>query len=560
MKPPEPIDTSELASVSPEEWRNRFLHSLLVGAAIFGLMALIPAFFSTPDPTLILVYIASYAVLLVVILAPLPYQIRAAVFLFLLLAVGISGLLETGIHSNADVYLLAFAALTTLLLSPRAGIMAIAISIATLIAGAIAILGGFYQILDSTANAGNLADWVSGIATQLLLSVVVVAGLRRLRFGFIESNENLTRALRILEDERVSLEQRVLERTKELEKKADQLNAAAYIARQAAEIKDLNILLPNVVQLISKEFGFYHAGIFLITEKGDYAVLQATSSEGGKQMLERGHRLRVGAQGIVGFVSAEKRPRIALDVEADTVFFDNPELPDTRSEIAVPLIVQNKLIGVLDVQSTEAQAFKQSDLDIFQTLADQIAVAIENARLLTESQALIDRMETLSKESAYQNWRNQLAVKRPGYHYSQTGVIYPLQKELPASNGANTLVTPIFFRGQKIGKITLQRKANQPAWTDREQQVANEIAIQTALALDNARLIQQTRESAAREQVVAEISSQIRETLDLETVLRTAAQELQRAFNLQEAEVRLSASQDALPDSNGITTGEQTSE
>lgn len=555
MKRPEQIDTSEFELVSPEEWRDRFLRSILIGAAVFGLIALIPAFFSTPNLTVILVYTASFVTVLVIILAPFPYQIRAAVFLFLVLAVGISDLLTTGMYSDADLYLLAFAALTALLLSPRAGIIAIAISIAALVVGAIAIGGGFYQVSDSTVKVGNLADWATVITTQLLLSIIVVTGLRRLQFGFTKSRESLIRALRILEDRDVSL----VERTKELEKKTDQLNAAAYIARQAAEIKDLNILLPNVVQLISKEFGFYHAGIFLITEKGDYAVLQAASSEGGKQMLERGHRLRVGAQGIVGFVSAEKRPRIALDVGADTVFFDNPELPDTRSEIAVPLIVQNKLIGVLDVQSTEAQAFNQDDVDLFQTLADQIAIAIENARLLTESQLLIERMETLSKESDYQNWRNQLATKRLGYHYSQTG-IQPLERDVPAHNETNTLVTPILFRGQKIGKITLQRKANQPAWTNRERQVTNEIAIQTALALDNARLIQQTRESAAREQTVAKISSQIRETLDLETVLRTAAQELQRAFNLQEAEVRLSAGQDALPDSSGITRGEQTSE
>ncbi|MFZ5909576.1 MAG: GAF domain-containing protein [Chloroflexota bacterium] len=559
MKRPEQIDTPESELTSPQEWRNRFLHSLFAGAAIFGLIALTSAFFSISDQSLFIVYVVSYVILLAVIFIPFPYQVRGGVILFLLLAIGIGDILENGITSNADIYLLTFVAITTLLFSPRAGILAIAVSIATLIAGAMAILGGYYQLLDTTANAGNLEDWVSSITTQLFLSVIVVAGLRRLQLGFIESNEDLTQALRTLEEERTSLEQRVAERTKELEKKANQLNAAAYIAQQAAEFKDLSVLLPNVAQLISKEFGFYHAGIFLISEKEDYAVLQATSSEGGRRMIERGHRLRIGTEGIVGFVAAEKRPRIALDVGEDAVFFNNPELPKTRSEIAIPLIAQDRLIGVLDVQSTEPQAFNQDDVDILQTLADQIAVAIENVRLITESQVLIHELEMMSTEFARQDWQEQLSSKIPGYHYSQTGV-RSLQQEAIPSNERYTMSIPILFRGQKIGRITLQRKPSQPDWTSNERQLANEIATQTALALDNARLIKQARESALREQAVTDISSRIRETLDLETVLRTAAQELQRALNLQEAEVRLTTPQDASTDSKRAISGGQTRE
>lgn len=554
MKQTSPIETLPAEYPSSKAWRDRFLRSLLIGAAIFGLIALIPALFSTPNQTLILGYIASYLILLAVIFVPLPYPLRASIFLFLILAIGVSGMLENGIHSNADVYLLTFVATSTLLLSPRAGTFALLISIATLTIGAIVILGGHYQILDPKTNPGNLEDWISGIATQLLLSVIVLAGLRRLRTGFLESRQNLTRVLTSLEQERATLEQRVAERTKELEKKADQLNAAAYIAQQAAEFKNLDVLLPNVVQLISQEFGFYHAGIFLVTEKGDYAILQAASSEGGKRMVERGHRLRVGAEGIVGFVAAERRPRIALDVGTDAVYFDNPDLPDTRSEIAIPLVAQHKLIGVLDVQSTEPQAFHQSDLDILQTLADQIAVAIENVRLITESQALIHELESISKESAWTSWQEQLRRKSLAYRYSPTG-IQPLQAETAPKQEGHTLVVPIQFRGTTIGKITLRRKPAQPAWSNDERQLANEIAVQAALALDNARLIQKTRESAWREQVVSSISNQIRETLDLETVLRTSARELQRAFDLQEAEVQLQPSQDDSPENESILSG-----
>lgn len=538
MNHSEEFNHSSLALVSPDEWRDRFLRSLLIGAAAFGLLALIPAVFSTPSQTLILIYAASYLSLLATIFFPFPYQIRAGVFLFLLFGLGVSGLSETGIYGDCRVFFLTFVAVATLLVSYRAGIISIAVSILAMFTAAAMILGGLYQPIDPTVSAGALDDWASAITTQLLLSVVIVAGLHRLRGGFIEASENLTQVLQTLREERTTLEQRVAERTKEFEKKADQLNAAAYIAQQAAEIKDLNTLLPNVVRLISEEFGFYHAGIFLISEDGGFAVLQAASSEGGNRMLERGHRLRVGAEGIVGYVASEKRPRIALDVGRDGVYFNNPELPDTRSEIAMPLIARGKLIGILDVQSTEPQAFQQSDLDILQTLADQIGIAIENVQLLTESQRLLKEMEFYSKESAQLNWKTQLSSDQLGFHYTQTG-ISPLIGKTPTGNDSNALVVPITFRGLEIGKITLQRKPSFPAWTLHEQQMANEIAAQTALALENTRLIEQTRERASREQAIAEISNRIRETLDVETILRLSARELQRTFNLQEAEIRL---------------------
>ncbi|RJP47914.1 MAG: HAMP domain-containing protein, partial [Anaerolineaceae bacterium] len=135
------------------------------------------------------------------------------------------------------------------------------------------------------------------------------------------------------------LERMVEERTLALTRRTSQLQAAALVARQAAAIKDTAVLLTDIVRLISDQFGYYHAGIFLLDENHEYAILQAASSDGGGRMLARGHRLQVGKQGIVGFVAAQKQPRIALDTGVDAVYFDNPDLPTTRSEAALPLIV-----------------------------------------------------------------------------------------------------------------------------------------------------------------------------------------------------------------------------
>ena len=211
--------------------------------------------------------------------------------------------------------------------------------------------------------------------------------------------------LTALREERSTLEQRVEERTIGLTRKTEQLRATSYIARKTAEVQDLATLLDTVARLVTDQFGFYHTGIFLINETGDQAVLQAASSDGGRRMIERGHSLSVGTQGIVGHVAAQKKPRIALDVGTDAVFFDNPDLPMTRSELALPLLVRGKVVGVLDIQSNQPQAFDMEDIDVLQTLSDQVAIAIENARLMDETQAAIVQLEALTSIRTREAWR-----------------------------------------------------------------------------------------------------------------------------------------------------------
>ena len=122
---------------------------------------------------------------------------------------------------------------------------------------------------------------------------------------------------------------------------------------------------------MSERFGYYHTGIFLNNETGQYAILQATNSAGGKKMLDREHRLEIGENSIVGYVAQNSRPRIALDVGLDAVYFNNPDLPGTRSEMALPLVVGGQILGALDVQSTESQAFSEEDSSTLQILAEQ---------------------------------------------------------------------------------------------------------------------------------------------------------------------------------------------
>jgi GAF domain-containing protein len=526
-------------SLDPQQdWRVRFLQNILTGSAIFGLLALIPAVISTPIFLLRLIYIAVYLVLLTAVVIRLPYSAKAYIFVLLPFVLGISSLSETGIRGDGLVFLLAFVIFSALLLGSRVALVTILLCELSITIMGYLILTGSYRLTGEPYYEGSLADWLSGGATLLLLSWVVLAGLRMLQEGFEKAQNQINTLLGTMKQEQENLEERVEVRTNELLTKTNQLNAAAYIAKQTAEIQDLDSLLKNTVNLISERFDFYHAGIFLINELEDYAVLQAASSEGGKRMIDRGHRLRVGSQGIVGFVASEKKPRIALDVGKDAVYFDNPELPLTRSEVALPLLAREKIIGILDIQSTEPEIFTQNDIEVFQTMADQIAVAIENIRLLSESQLVISQLESLSSEKTRNNWNFYHRTGKAAVHFSPTG-LRPLEKGQEYQASGKVLEIPLLVRGQKIGKITLTRKSENPEWTQQEQTIAEDVALQTALALDNARLIEQTQKHAERELEISSIANKVRETLDVQSILRTSAREIQRVLNLEEAEVRL---------------------
>jgi GAF domain-containing protein/HAMP domain-containing protein len=350
-----------------------------------------------------------------------------------------------------------------------------------------------------------------------------------------------------------TLAERVAERTRDLEQRSIQIEAASEIAREAAAIRNVGELLNQTVHLISDRFGFYHAGIFSLDPTGEYAVLQAASSEGGKRMLARGHRLRVGSVGIVGYAAGVGEPRIALNVGADTIYFDNPDLPLTRSEMALPLKVRERVIGVLDVQSVEENAFTEDDVAILQTLADQVALAIDNTRLLGESQRALQELEAFHGEKVRQDWQEQIARQAPAFRYSQAGVttatadVLQQAASLPLhgrpvvlqDQDDRRLIAPIRLREEAFGSIVLSQEPGQAPWSAEELALIEEVSNQVALALENARLLQDTRRRASQEHLISEVTANVRESLDLDAILQTAVREIGEKLNIAEVEIRM---------------------
>jgi GAF domain-containing protein/HAMP domain-containing protein len=354
------------------------------------------------------------------------------------------------------------------------------------------------------------------------------------------------------------LEERVSQRTGDLEtarlnseRRAFELQTIGEISKVITSEQNLAALLPLITRLVSERFGFYHVGIFLLDEARQFAVLQAANSEGGQKMLARGHSLEVGTTGIVGYVAKTGAPRIALDVGTDAVFFNNPDLPNTRSEMALPLISRRQTIGVLDAQSNESGAFTEDDARILRILADQIAVAIENARLFEETRRSLNEANLVYRRSLREGWssyarsQHMASIRQAGNR--ATILTEPLElpgiEEVTRSGeayvkaGRNTdLTVPVKLRGEIVGFLSV-RASEGREWTRDDLDIVTAIAERAALSVENSRLLQDAQKRAAKERTIGEISARIGNLVDLDNILQTTIQELSR--NMPDAEVAI---------------------
>lgn len=365
-----------------------------------------------------------------------------------------------------------------------------------------------------------------------------------------------------------NLERRVQERTEELQhrtqeleiksrqaaRRLNQLRAIAEVARSISAIENLQDLLPRITLVISQEFGFYHTGIFLIDDDREYAVLVASNSEGGQRMLKRGHKLKIGETGIVGFVAFTGQARIALDTGEDAVYFDNPDLPATRSEMAIPLRAGGQVIGVLDVQSEQVNAFSPEDIELLSMMADQVSIAIQNAQQFQAAQQAAAEAQEAYRRYIRGEWRTLLRESgRLGYRYSKAGV-GPLKARVQSleieeaeatgltrvsTNEANKpLVVPIKLREEVLGVLNISASGGR-RWDPDEVDIVEAVAERVALAVENVRLLETSRAQAAREQTISTVSARIGSSVNLQSILQTAVEELGRILPGSEVVIQL---------------------
>ena len=510
-----------------------------------------------------------------------------------------------------------------------------------------------------------------------------------------------------------SLEQRINART-------EQLRASADVGRAAVSILDTDQLLRESVNLITDRFGFYYTAVFLADNINKWAVLREATGEAGRVLKERRHQLEIGGQSMVGTVMKTRKARIALDVGDEAVRFANPLLPDTRSEIALPLMIGSNVIGALDVQSTQAAAFDEASAAVLQTMADQIAIALSNTMQFQQAQAALQRtrqlyetstaisnatdaagvlrelitqavsganlatiliygprdeagqyayLEVAASWSADENERSlpagtrvspeQVAPLMPtatepciirdvtdaavpadqqvimqalgmramlsyallagsqplgllqiAYRDPRTFLpseIQPLQalagqvavtlrnqqlvheqnvarQQLDeinrrltgqvweqyahlrgqavrktdvgpgvqiAQSAAVELTAPVVIHGQEVGRLRVEDATPDREWTSNEKALIEAVAGEVAIAIENARLIEQTERRAQREERLNQIAQQLRRTTDIQTILQTATEQLSLALDTSHAQARLGGAPPAAQQPNG---------
>ncbi len=555
-----PEGMTEESGATPDPRQIQDLRERLVRGGLRALVVIVPAVAAAGSyydySRGILWTIPSYWAAYLVILAVaywrrVPYVVRAGLLVSIVYLLGLLDLVGDGRGGSGRLFLLLLPLMGGMLFGLETAIGMLVLSMATMMGmGWLHIAG---VLIAPPILSTNLSGWLSNTLILLCLGTFIVVAQNHLLRPLVAALDRSYRLSRQVQDERDRLEEEVAARTADLARRSTQLEMAATRARDAAQLQDLHELLNETVRLVSVRFGFYHAGIFMVDERRGYAELAAASSPGGQRMLERRHRLALG-QGLVGSVAAGGEQRIALDVGQDPAFFDNPDLPETRSEAALPLRARGQIIGVLDVQSQEPAAFHEEDLVVLQLLADQIAVAINNASLFRQVRERLDAERRAFAQLTRETWQ-QVLQARPGLgqRYDPDDVLpdpdcWPdelkeaaLEARVVARGGENgqALSVPLRVRDQVVGVLDAHKAAGAGTWSDEEMALLQTLVDQLGVALESARLYQDTQRLAARERLIGEVTGRIRQTLDVDTVLRSAAREMRQVLDLAEVELRI---------------------
>jgi GAF domain-containing protein len=467
------------------------------------------------------------------------------------------GVRGVGYSSNYLILILA----AGLLLSGRASL---------LFATASAVAGAVLYYLESNARVSpdlstlGIGAMFSSVTPRFFIMALFAYLFHRSFTGALaqarHTKQELSKDKQALQNAQAVLENRVAEHTANLE-------AAAFVAREAAAIHDLEQLLRATAQLIAERLDLYYAGIFLIDEASQYAVLRAASQGGGQRMLEQHHRMPIG-RGIVGSAAARGEHLIALDVDVDTEFVPNPNLPETRSEMALPLKVRERVIGVLDVQSIQPEAFSEENLSVLQMLADQVALALDNAQLLQQVRASLEAERRVSGALGADAWA-EIARTRPelSQRYDPLGIL-PEHKQWRAemkqalnkgetiigqsekgeaqTTPRTTLSIPLKPRADvSIGVLDAHAPEGM-TWTRDEIAALETLAEQLAVALDSARLYEDSRRRAIYQQMTREIADSIRSATSVEQAVQRAVQEMGRVLKASEMVARIGTERDLL--------------
>ncbi len=512
--PSESLGTTERVYAA---WRERFIVPLLIGTMIFGAIALLPAIIASDSILIDGIFITAYSIVGLTAISRVSYTIRIAAFLIGIYAIALGEVISLGILGDGLFFFLALVVFATMLHSPRSGILSIAASILSFVILGWLMLSGRLIPLNLNATPAKFEDWISAGAALLMFGVVIIIGFQQLEREFTQAQGQVATSLSALREERNNLETRVQERTV-------QLRRINEVGRAVAAILELNEIISLTPKFIQNEFGFYYTAIYLIDPSGQWAELKEAAGEAGKIMKDKKQRFSLNGKSMVAQVLRTKSGQILQD--ANQIRTDNPMFPYTRSLIMVPLIVGDTVLGLLEMHSSKDNDFLPQDLDAYQNMANGIAIGIENANLFQEAQKSITEMRATQRLYLENAWTSLASEKSLNYALGDTDQAenFPLE-------------VPLALRNQTIGQILA---AGSNEWTAEQKDLVESIAEQATLAIENARLVEESRFAASHERLTNEIISKIWASPNMDGILQTTVRELGRNLEASEVEIEVS--------------------
>lgn len=576
-------DTETQSIVTPQELRLQVLERILRASSVLGVLILaanIPSL-GTESPLRVGIYAALVGLLLVCNFTPrLGYALRAIGLTLVIYFVSGVILLSDGPFGVGSILLITIPIFASLLGGARSRALGLVASLGTLVV--IGLLMG-YEVIPTplpnmTTQNARLVYWATLVITFMLVTVAATIASGLILEGLEHSMARQNALTLALRRERTALEERVQQRTQSLERRQLQIRTAAELVRAISRELDINQLLPQVCELVRQRLDLYYVGVFLVEDarpgQARYATLAAGSGEAGRRMLAEKHRLLVGGDSMIGWATANRQARIALDVGKEAAHFNNPHLPRTRSELALPIMAgQNageltagqtgaqaaqpiwgqgrqyqagtdntgRIIGALTIQSEAEAAFDQDDVLMLQGIADALASALENARLFAATQASLEEVRALHQRYLEGAWAEQIEARGE--------MAYTFQPEGQAAKApaGDVLEVPLHLRDEVIGSLALEPATPGHPWTDREKALVEAVAVQAALALENARLLEETSRRAEQERATGEITGKLWTSSDIDAILRTFLKEMGSQLNLSEGWLELWPADEASP-------------
>jgi GAF domain-containing protein len=531
--PPEIASRGGLAII-----RDRILQTLLLVLLILTILFLVTAGMAEIKDqkwSLLAVYILSFFVLLLVTtIRSWPYTARSITVLALIFSLGLFQFFDSSLPGELRFYLTVFSILTATLLGLIPGVVAIFLSTATIIFTNLAVINKLLapQNIDLFLRSPNM---INGLFLYLLLSGTVTISVSVLVNGIQSGLKEKEDLAENLEKQRKILQETVQNRTLDIQRRLVQVRTAAEISRTISRIKNPDMIFQQVVELVKERFDLYYVGVFIVDPSRRYAVLRAGTGDAGRVMMEQRHQLAIGGNSMIGWCTSNRQPRIALDVGEEAVRFNNPFLPRTHSEVALPILSNTDVLGAMTVQSERSRAFDQNDIMVLQGIADSLAVAVENANLFNELNRNLEEISSLNRNYLQKAWTEVL---------SESGDLtyaYESSRKSQSGGPTRTIQVPLTLRDQVIGEVTLETDTD--TLTPEDTAFVNAMANQTAIALENARLVQESEWRVYQERKLNEMTAEFYRAVSLEGILKAAAEQLGQLPSVTEVSIQLTTAE-----------------